>query len=1021
MAEIPKGLIEIDGKPYRVLLSPQHLTERDIVDFSPRASLPAGGNIGYSELMLYQPIVQDDWSGGLGFPQHTNGSGFAYAEGSIETSVAGLLMLNTAPTESDTNNTRKDGLCLFLGKVYGWGPSGVRRYSGGSWADVYTAGGVNHMLANGKYLFLLPDGAAGTKATGSITFVSQPNTGDKVHVGRKIYTFRTALTAPQVADEILIGASKEASATNLKQTVNKEGTEGTTYSTGTAENPHVSASVASAVVTLTARRAGVWGNSIVVVTDGARLTDTNLGSGAAGGKGDIAAGLITIVTNPTEDDTTVIGTVTYRWKDKLTGAKNHVKIGASKAESAKNLRKAINDEGTEGSHYGSGTEVHPRVEAMADTQAANPTVRLLAKAFGAQGNGITLTVDGARLTKTDLTGGADGARVLKSESGDSGTWSVVGVDQNPPCDMKMALVHGGYLWFVEDGTSFVHYTAEEDASTLEGGGKVNLAVTRVGIGQVPVKQIISFNNVLYAGTEEALFANDPANGFVWKPVLDFKPERHSENFASIAAFRGFLYFTIRNDLYRWNGSDAFRVSPPPISDTYPPIQYGRWRNLTVRGNHLYASARTNETLWVERVLKFDGGGWHNEAEAVVNGADVVTAVFNDTTNEYLWYHVNRAGSNSTYYVQKQALSDLPYANHPTTGTHRWYSSKLDCGFKWVPKSMRSVKAITKSLPNIPIPAGPKLGGTFADLAGVGTEPWTNPSNAGADDAAYASVSVNSGDQSHYLKATNFSFAVPTGATVLGVVFTFEGYSVDTSAATVGLKLVVGGAVAGNSLHDYSSWGTSPTRHSFGSPSNLWGNTLTPAIVNASDFGVAISANCIGGAGAFIYLDYLTLTVYYDIADYFTLEYNPDETGWKTLGNIAKAPLQELKFAPSIEFFSVQFRITPVAQGTAQSPILDALVGLFLLRPDVAYGWSFTIVAASDSDGSEEMDQRVAEEIVADIKAARASKGPLRIVTPRGDAFLGYVSTVNLFGQAYEEAEGGTGIEWQVRLGVLELP
>lgn len=1025
------GLLRIDGKSYRILVDPRNLRERDLVDFSPRSSLPAGGNIGYSELQLYQPIVQDDWSGGQGFAQHLNGSGYAYAEGSIETAVPGLLLLGTAPTLSDSgaNCDQVDGGTLFDGKVYKWGPAGARRLSSGAWEDVYTAGGVNHMFANGKYLFLLPAGGAGTPATGAVTFASNPNNNDKTIIGRIIYTWKTALSAPQVANEILIGATAADSAANLKRTVNKEGTEGVTYGTGTAENPHAAASVASNVVTLTARRAGVWGNSLVLVTDGTRLTDAGLGSGAAGGQGDKAIGLITFVSKPNSGDDTVLAGVRYRWENNLTGSKGQVKIGSTAADCVENLRRAINDEGTEGTHYSTGTAAHPRLEAMADTQASPPTLRLIARAFGAGGNDITITVDGTRLTKTDMSGGSDGARVLKSETGASGSWSNVGVDSNPPCDMRLGIVHGGYHWFVEDGTAYVHYSAAEDCATLEGGGKEDKAVTQVGIGNVPVKVLAKFNNVLYAGSEDALSANDPANGFVWKPVLDFGPERHADNFSSLIEFRGYLYFDIRYQLLRWNGADAFETNPPPIIDTYPPVEYGRWRNLAKRGKFLYCSARTNQTPWVERVLKYNGSAWHPVAEAATNGVDTVTAVFNDPFNDRLWYHVVRADGEYTYYVQLQEYSELPYPAHPTSGDNRIYSSQMDMGFKWIKKSTRAVRAITKALPQQVLNTGPTFAGTLANVDFGGGQAWGSPGAAAAIDGSVDSVLLASGFYTDYLQATNLGYAIPAEAAITGVKVEVGVASYLASdpilVQTATVRLVKGGAVAGTDHTDDAPWpalgNPSVSAVTFGGENDLWGLSLAPSDINASDFGAAVAAINTTGFPIYAAIGHISVTVYYILENYFLVEYNPDNLGWLTLGYISVSPYQELTFGPTAEFYSVQFRLTPVTYSASVSPVLDAMVGKFLLRPDVTYGWGFVIVAAGGGGENEVLDERTSQEIVDDLKAARASKGPLEIEAPNGQTFMGYVSTVNNFARGYGEDGSGMGeIEWQVSLSVLEM-
>lgn len=80
-----------------------------------------------------------------------------------------------------------------------------------------------------------------------------------------------------------------------------------------------------------------------------------------------------------------------------------------------------------------------------------------------------------------------------------------------------------------------------------------------------------------------------------------------------------------------------------------------------------------------------------------------------------------------------------------------------------------------------------------------------------------------------------------------------------------VRLVKGGTVTGN---DYAITGTpwplSATSQSYGSSNDLWGATLTPADVNASNFGVAFAANVTGSSGH-AYFESVAVTVYYSVA------------------------------------------------------------------------------------------------------------------------------------------------------------
>src|SRR5581483_9981120 len=146
--------------------------------------------------------------------------------------------------------------------------------------------------------------------------------------------------------------------------------------------------------------------------------------------------------------------------------------------------------------------------------------------------------------------------------------------------------------------------------------------------------------------------------------------------------------------------------------------------------------------------------------------------------------------------------------------------------------------------------------------------WSSPSNAQTSDDSYAFASsgLSPGQTSHYLKATNFGFAIPNGATILGVLVEIERVAdpfITVTDSTV--KLVKAGAVSGNNKATATAWPTSDAYASYGGSNDLWGVALTPADVNASNFGVVISATCTGGSGAnFVGIDHIRITVFYTL-------------------------------------------------------------------------------------------------------------------------------------------------------------
>lgn len=111
-------------------------------------------------------------------------------------------------------------------------------------------------------------------------------------------------------------------------------------------------------------------------------------------------------TNVSADETVTIGGYTYTFKA-VPAAAFEVDIGASAAASLDNLKAAINDSGTEGTTYGTGTYAHPDVTATTNTDT---TQVVQARNAGTQANAIATTETSAHLSwgAGTLASGADG-------------------------------------------------------------------------------------------------------------------------------------------------------------------------------------------------------------------------------------------------------------------------------------------------------------------------------------------------------------------------------------------------------------------------------------------------------------------------------------------------------------------------------------------------------------------------------------------------------------------------------------
>jgi hypothetical protein len=98
------------------------------------------------------------------------------------------------------------------------------------------------------------------------TFTGAGTAADTITIGSTVYTLRAAPTT--VANEVKIGATAAETAANLAAAINGGDGAGTLYGSLTLPHPDVNATVAGAVVTVTAKVGGTAGNSIASTDSG---------------------------------------------------------------------------------------------------------------------------------------------------------------------------------------------------------------------------------------------------------------------------------------------------------------------------------------------------------------------------------------------------------------------------------------------------------------------------------------------------------------------------------------------------------------------------------------------------------------------------------------------------------------------------------------------------------------------------------------------------------------------------------
>lgn len=151
--------------------------------------------------------------------------------------------------------------------------------------------------------------------------------------------------------------------------------------------------------------------------------------------------------------------------------------------------------------------------------------------------------------------------------------------------------------------------------------------------------------------------------------------------------------------------------------------------------------------------------------------------------------------------------------------------------------------------------------TAAASQGSGVS-WSNPTNVFAKDdtAATATLIEPRAMSTTTLFASAFGFSIDSAATINGIQVQLRRQSVGDGVFTTALELT--DTTTGNNGSD--QWMASYVYETYGSATDLWGRSWTPADINDSGFGVSIVASLspLGSSSANISLDVITVTVWY---------------------------------------------------------------------------------------------------------------------------------------------------------------
>ena len=156
--------------------------------------------------------------------------------------------------------------------------------------------------------------------------------------------------------------------------------------------------------------------------------------------------------------------------------------------------------------------------------------------------------------------------------------------------------------------------------------------------------------------------------------------------------------------------------------------------------------------------------------------------------------------------------------------------------------------------------------------------WTNPDNIkGADGNADCLFPKDgSGTNSYRIKATNFGFDIPTGATIVGIAVEIrrQESSWNMNAYDYRVQLLdASGNLVGDNKASASEWPwSSPGTATYGGATDTWNASPTESMVEDADFGVVLSfsGSCGTMGDQHGYVDYIRMTVTYSVPT-FTIE------------------------------------------------------------------------------------------------------------------------------------------------------
>lgn len=145
--------------------------------------------------------------------------------------------------------------------------------------------------------------------------------------------------------------------------------------------------------------------------------------------------------------------------------------------------------------------------------------------------------------------------------------------------------------------------------------------------------------------------------------------------------------------------------------------------------------------------------------------------------------------------------------------------------------------------------------------------WNNIGNITADDLNYATAALTGNETSRYLRARDFGFTIPTGATITGITATImRQSSSNTGGNSVNdnvVRLIKNLTLVVPNYASAADWPTSMSAANYGvGTTDLWGTTWTDADINNVNFGLVLRVTNESNNNRTASVDFVEITVYY---------------------------------------------------------------------------------------------------------------------------------------------------------------